>query len=193
MKDWEPPLEAWDKFLSLLDADRDKAGEKYEAIQRKLITFFECRRCLAPEQLADVSINRVIRRYFEGEVINTLMGYVYGVAKIVYLEHLAEQRNEQDMQAHLAYTRQPTEADSHSDTLSDALYVCFDGCMEELPKDDQEFIKQYYEESRRKKIDNRKSMAEGLRISQNALVLRAFHIRKRLKRCIDKCLKNNPE
>lgn len=187
MKDWEPPLEAWEKFLSFLDADHDRAGEKYEGIQRKLITFFDCRRCLAPEHLADISINRIIRRYFEGEVINTLMGYVYGVAKIVYLEYLAEQRNEQVMQEHLTYTVEPAETDSEPDNL----YVCFDSCMEELPKEDQEFIKQYYEEARRKKIDNRKLMAERLGISQNALVLRAFHIRKRLKRCIDKCLKNH--
>jgi DNA phosphorothioation-dependent restriction protein DptG len=61
--------------------------------------------------------------------------------------------------------------------------------MAELPVEDQKFIKQYYEETQRVKINNRKSMGERLGISQNALVLRAFHIRRRLKRCINKCLK----
>jgi DNA-directed RNA polymerase specialized sigma24 family protein len=113
------------------------------------------------------------------------MGYVYGVAKIINLEYLAEQRNEQSTREHLKYAGATAVEDSDLDDL----HGCFDRCMEELPAEDQEFIKQYYEETRRKKIDNRKSIAERLGISQNALVLRAFHIRKRLKRCIDKCLK----
>jgi DNA-directed RNA polymerase specialized sigma24 family protein len=137
------------------------------------------------ERLADISLNRVIRRYFEGEVISALMGYVYGVAKLVYLEYLADQKNEQAFREHLTYTATSIEVESDSDDL----YACFDACMEELPPDDRKFIKQYYEDTRRKKIDNRKSMAEMIGITQNALVLRAFHIRKRLKRCITKCLK----
>jgi DNA-directed RNA polymerase specialized sigma24 family protein len=185
MKDWEPSSEAWNKFLSFLDADPDRVGEKYENIQRRLITFFECRRCLAAERLADVSINRVIRRNFEGEVIKSLMGYVYGVAKIVYLEYLAEQGKEQAVRDHLQYVGEPAKGDFDLD----GLHVCFDRCLAELPSEDQKFIKQYYEETRRVKIDNRKSMVEQLGISQNALVLRAFHIRKRLKRCINECLK----
>lgn len=185
MKDWQPSPEAWTKFLSLLDPDQDKAGEKYEDIQRRLITFFECRRCLEAEHFADISLNRVIRRYFEGEVIKNVMGYVYGVAKMVYLEYLAEQKNEQAMQEHL----KRTEASAEGTSAPDDSLVCFDLCMAELPAEDWAFINQYYAETRRKKIDNRRLMAERLVISQNALVLRAFHIRKRLEKCISKCLK----
>lgn len=189
MKDWEPPREAWDKFLNLLDEDPNKAGDKYEEIRRKLVTFFECRRCLAAERLADVSINRVIKRYFEGEVITTLMGYVYGVAKIVRLEYLAEQRNEQDARDELTRAGEAVVEPDFGDAEPDILRACFDGCMAELEADDRAFIKRYYEESRQKKIANRRSMAEELNISQNAVVLRVFHIRQRLKKCIDKCLK----
>ncbi len=186
MKDWEPSPEAWDKFLNLLDANPDNAGRKYEDIQRKLITFFECRRCLCAERLADISINRVIRRYFEGEVLSSLMGYIYGVAKIVFLEYLAEQGKEQAVRDHLMRAGETAEEDSDADDLK----TCFEGCMVELPFEDQEFLKQYYAESRRAKIDKRKLMAERMGISQNALVLHAFHLRKRLKVCINKCLKN---
>jgi DNA-directed RNA polymerase specialized sigma24 family protein len=185
MKDWEPSPEAWNNFLNILDADPDRVGDKYENMHRKLTTFFECRRCLAAESLADTSINRVIRRHFEGEVIKNLMGYVYGVAKIVYLEYLAEQGKEQALRDHLTYVGEPVKEDFDDDDL----HVCFDRCMAELPVEDQKFIKQYYEETQRVKINNRKSMGERLGISQNALVLRAFHIRRRLKRCINKCLK----
>lgn len=188
MKDWQPSPEAWNKFLTLLDAEADRAGEKYEEIQRKLITFFECRKCLEAERLADVSINRVIRRYFEGEDIRTPMGYLYGVAKIIFLEYLAEQKQQRAGYDYLTHTGEPTSEQAEGDG-NDDLHLCFDGCMAELKDEDRKFIKQYYEELRRKKIDTRKSMAQELEISPNAVALRAFHIRERLRRCINKCLK----
>lgn len=188
MKDWQPSPEAWDKFLTLLDADVGRAGEKYKDIQRKLITFFECRKCLEAERLADVSINRVIRRYFEGEDIRNPISYLYGVAKIVFLEYLAEQRQQQEGHDYLTHTGVLTSEQDGADGDAD-LHVCFDGCMAGLQAVDQKFIKQYYEELQRKKIDTRKSMAKELGISSNAVALRAFHIRERLKKCINKCLK----
>lgn len=190
MKDWQPSPEAWNKFLTLLDADADRAGEKYEDIQRKLITFFECRRCLEAERLADLSINRVMRRHFEGEDIRNPTGYLYGVAKIVFLEYLAEQKQQQDCLDYLTHTGEPTSEQAGADGADeDDLRVCFYGCMDELQTSDQTFIKRYYEELRRKKIDTRKSMAQELGISSNAVTLRAFHIRERLRRCTNKCLK----
>lgn len=188
MKDWQPSPEAWNKFLILLDADADRAGEKYEDIQRKLITFFECRRCLEAERLADLSINRAMRRHFEGEDIRNLTGYLYGVAKIVFLEYLAEQRQQQDCLDYLTHIGEPTSEQAGADG-DDDLHICFDGCMAELQTVDRTFIKQYYEELRRQKIEIRKSMAQELGISSNAVALRAFHIRERLRRCINKCLK----
>jgi hypothetical protein len=190
MKDWEPPPEAWEKFLNLLDKDPDKAGVKYEEIRARLITFFECRRCLAAERLADISINRVIKRYFEGEVITTLMGYAFGVAKVVYLEYLAEQRNEKLVRDEFTRAGEGVVEPGIGDDEPYILQKCFDGCMAVLEADDRAFIKRYYEESRGEKIKNRKFMAGELNISQNAVVLRAYHLRQKLKRCINKCLKS---
>jgi 5S rRNA maturation endonuclease (ribonuclease M5) len=189
MKDWEPPQEAWDKFLNLLAEDPDQAGEKYEGIRRRLITYFECRHCPVAERLSDISINRVIKRYFEGEIITNLMGYVYGVARIVYLEYLAKLENDQAMRNEFIRAGEGIVEPVFGDDDSDDLDICFNECMAELPADDRAFIKRYYEESRRKKIDNRKSMVEELNKSKNAVVLKAYHIRQRLKKCINKCLK----
>jgi hypothetical protein len=189
MKDWEPPPEAWEKFLNLLDENPDKAGDQYEKIRGRLLTFFECRRCQAAERLADISINRVIKRYFEGEVITTLMGYICGVAKIVFLEYLAEQRNEKVVRDEFTRAGEGVVEPDFGGDEPDILQKCFDGCMTGLEADDRAFIKRYYEESRREKITNRKFMAEELNVSQNAVVLRAYHLRQGLKRCIAKCLK----
>jgi hypothetical protein len=115
------------------------------------------------------------------------MGYVFGVAKVVYLEYLAEQRNEKLVRNEFTRAGEAVVEQDAGDDKDDILQRCFDGCMAELDAGDRGFIKRYYEESRREKIKNRKSMAEELSISQNAVVLRAYHLRQRLKRCINKC------
>ena len=51
---------AFEQLLSVLDADRDRAGERYEVIRRKLLKFFEWRGCQRPDELADQTIDRVL-------------------------------------------------------------------------------------------------------------------------------------
>src|SRR5690349_2354142 len=53
---------AFDELLSWLAPDPDAAGQQYELIRRKLIALFRCRGCLSPEDLADETINRVIKK-----------------------------------------------------------------------------------------------------------------------------------
>ena len=57
--------EALDGLLECLSADRELAAEAYEEIRRKLITFFEFRGCLTPQDQADETIHRVARRIQE--------------------------------------------------------------------------------------------------------------------------------
>src|SRR5688572_29668095 len=86
MSDWVPTREAWDKFLSLLDANEEIAGQRYENIRKRLIVYFDCRKCRAAEDMADETIVRVIRRNYEGVHIEDPVRYSYGVARMVRLE-----------------------------------------------------------------------------------------------------------
>src|SRR5262245_4973774 len=61
-KDWELTKEDFDRFLTWLHPDREQAGQKYEEIRRRLVIIFNARRCPEAEDLADETINRVIRR-----------------------------------------------------------------------------------------------------------------------------------
>lgn len=81
-KEWVLTREAFDKLLACLDRDRERAAEKYEEIRNALITFFEHRGCLSPQEYADETINRVARRLSEGKEIyaNNAASYFYGVA-----------------------------------------------------------------------------------------------------------------
>jgi len=82
--------ESFDILLAQLDPDRERAGERYEAIRRKLVRLFEWRGCAAPEDLADETINRVARRLAEGVELRSAdpYGYFCGVAHLLYKEVL---------------------------------------------------------------------------------------------------------
>src|ERR1044072_1599961 len=78
----------FDLFLSWLQPDRKEAGKEDEKIRRKLVYFFIGRRCAEPEDLADETINRVVR--LVQEIGDTYVGerapFFYRVAGYVRLE-----------------------------------------------------------------------------------------------------------
>lgn len=186
MSNWVPTPEAWDKFLLLLDDDREVAGEKYENIRKRLIFYFECRKRHESEDLADETITRVIKRYYEGVQIDEVMRYCYGVARIVFLETLVAERRTDAVQEELIRFSTPFNPPEDSDDTQElhVLMITFDECMEELSMENRSFILSYYDDSGRAKINKRKSLTEKLGVSRNAVTLRAFQIRKKLEKCI---------
>ena len=179
-KEWQISPEAFAKFLNWLNATPDQAGEKYEDIRRRLIKIFVCRGCDCPEDLADETINRVIRKV--PEIAENYVGdpalYFCGVARYVHHEYL---REKPDLQP-------PPPADEPS--RPDEEYECLEQCMKSLPTRSRELFLQYYQEDKRAKIELRKQMAEGLGIELNALRIRACRIRAHLQACVLECLKN---
>ena len=146
---WSLTQEAFDKLLSCFASDREKAALEYEITRRKLIRFFQSRMVAAAEEHADETINRVARRINEGQHIDNLMNYFYGVARLVFLESLKERE------------RAPVPLDDAPQGLSqkapekeepDAMLICFDRCMDTLPPESRQLIIDYYQEERRAKI-----------------------------------------
>src|SRR6478672_10875246 len=81
-KSWVLTQESFDALLDWLDPHREQAGQKYEDIRRRLIKLFVCRGCPEPEDLADETINRVIKKLKEIEsgFTGDKARYFYGVA-----------------------------------------------------------------------------------------------------------------
>ena len=73
------------RLLLRLDADRDRAGEKYEDLRRKLIRYFEWNPRFPVEALADETLDRVARK-LATEEIHDLPAFVWAVAKNVRQE-----------------------------------------------------------------------------------------------------------
>jgi len=185
MSDWVPSPEAWAKFLLLLDSSEEVAGEKYEILRRKLMIFFECRKCkTAAEDLADEAITRVMRRNCEGVQIEDATRYAYGVARIVAREDHVKSRREDLTRDELLRRHGNSYMEKNDDEDRERLQQVFDKCLNELSEDNRKFILEYYENTGRKKIDNRKSLTEKLAVSRNAVTLRAFQLRKRIDKCV---------
>jgi DNA-directed RNA polymerase specialized sigma24 family protein len=185
-KKWNLTQEAFDRFLACLDQDREVAGALYLKIRSKLITYFQCRDCPFPEDYADETINRVVRK-IETEGIRDPATYVYGVARMLLLE-IAKQRSRHDAALeHLSRSEPaPEEPDDH-----DLRVECFRQCLQSLSPENREMITQYYEGERRVKIENRSRLAERLSISGAALRIRACRIRDSLEKCIARCSGRN--
>lgn len=193
-KEWVVSQDAFDALLDWLDADRDRAGRKYEAIRLRLIKIFTCRRCHDAEELADETINRVISRIVE--IASTYRGdpalYFYGVSQKVLLEYARKTRGP------LA----PVSVDSAAVPLCtpplvwaediEAEYHCLEQCLERLPAENRDLVVRYYQQEKQAKINHRKVLAAELGIAVNALRLRAHRIRLLLQRCVLDCLEQQP-
>ena len=182
--EWVLTQAAFDGFLATLDRDREKAGEKYEYIRLKLLKYFQWCGSDAPDMDADETINRVIRRIYEGQDIYNLTGYVYGVAKLVYVES-SKRRNQLralDEESYVGLSWVGGEPGM-------AKYQeCLERCLGRLSKEDREVITEYYRYKQTEKIDCRKRLAARLGISLNTLRVKMHRQRLNLEACVEKCL-----
>jgi DNA-directed RNA polymerase specialized sigma24 family protein len=180
---WDLTPKAFDQFLSLLDLDRDRAGENYETLRRNLVQLFIWRGCHDPESHADETINRVIRKIDEGEEVREVIAYAHGVARRLLLEIFKKQEREQIGIDQLPpLVAQPEEQDDETGVL------CLRRCLNRLPEESRQLIVLYYQGEKSAKIENRRRLAEGLRVTLGALRYRAFDLRQRLQGCIERCM-----
>jgi DNA-directed RNA polymerase specialized sigma24 family protein len=176
MADWSK--EDFDRLLLWLDPDRDRAGERYEKIRRKLILIFASRGGASPEEMADECINRVIKKLpeIEQQYTGSPENYFLGVVNFIVLEW---QRKERPIYI--------PSAEGASPEIEEPL-DCLDRCLDHLPASTRELVLEYYQQKQRAKIDQRAALAQRLGIAVNALRIRAHRIRKHLEKCVLECL-----
>ena len=180
---------ALNKLLKCFSANRDEAGVQYHLARRKVVRYFEWRSVGAAESCADETMDRVARRIDEGQKIDKLMAYIFGVARLVLQEVLKEQRERgtislEDVPPVWQRQKAPEVVDP------DMRQVCFDRCLEELGGESRNLILGYYEGEGRVKIDHRQELADNLKIPLNALRIRVHRIKRTLEDCITKCLQS---
>lgn len=195
-KDWEVTPEAFEKLLAWLDPDIDAAAEKYEKVRQRLLKLFKWRNCVPEEEYADITMNRVTRRifedtpvevtdpysYFHGTALNVLREYWRG-----QLKHKREDIEELDRSGHTAkHTEELLDAEAEEEARA-SRNDCMRHCLSELPADSRELIVAYHQGDNKK--ENRKSLAERLKVPINVLRIRACRIREGLQKCVSGCMK----
>jgi RNA polymerase sigma factor (sigma-70 family) len=174
---------SFERLLLSLDPDRDRAGEQYELIRRKLVKFFECRASPSPEDDADEAITRVAKRIGDGETILNLRAYFYGVARLVLLEAGREQRREMALPA---VVHEPPSVDDARE--SEARLGCLEHCLDAMPVASRELIVSYYQGDNSSRIRQRHQLAAAHDIPMNALRIRMHRLRTKLENCMGHCL-----
>ena len=183
--EWALTGEAFARFLACLDSDAGRAGEKYETIRQKLVKYFDWRGAHFPDECADETINRIIRKLDSGEVLRQIETYCLGVARMVFLETLKQPgRLRVGLEdAPNLVAPGPEEEDEENERQR-----CFYSCLRELTPESRQLVLRYYQDDRREKIDHRQLIADQLGIPLNALRSRVQRIRDRLERCTEQCL-----
>ncbi|MBX7170006.1 MAG: hypothetical protein K1X72_03540 [Pyrinomonadaceae bacterium] len=173
----ELTAERFAKFLAWLSPNADKAGEEYERLRFRLITFFAGRNCRFPEELADETINRVCLKIGDASIENKL-AFCYGVAKNVFLESLRKEKdflNVEELQIAVA------------EKVPDITNDCLESCLGELSIENRTLILDYFSENKSAKITLREKLSETLSLSKTALRMRVLRIKQTLRICLEKC------
>ncbi len=180
---WQLTAETLEQLLEFLDADRDAAARKYEALRSRLIRLFVWRGCGSPEERTDETLDRMARKLKEGVTIQTeAFSYAAGIAYRIFQETLRhDQRQRRALQEMAEVPPPPPEED-------DGRLGCLDECLDALARRDRDLIMGFYRGERGVRIARRKSLAGDLGISVNALRIRAYRLRARLETCVRPCL-----
>lgn len=176
-------------LLNRLDADVEKAAEKYEDLRLRLVNYFVWS-CGCPESradgLADQTLDRVALKLEQNTNIENLRAYSLATARFIWLEHGRKVREESWGDEEPEIPVAPPEREERDDR-----YLCLDACLGEAIKSesDRRLILDYYDaaESEKNK-DHRKKLAQKLGLDVGALKVRACRLRKRLERCIRECV-----
>jgi DNA-directed RNA polymerase specialized sigma24 family protein len=178
----------FDKFLELLDANRETAGVKYEALRVRLIKFFEWRGCETAEELADTVFDRIQRKIAEGERIQNINAYSVGVAQFVFKENLRNPARQSESLEENPNVQNFAEKSGTPDDRSENLrFDCLEKCLSAMDLETRKLLIAYHDADDRTMIPARRRIAESLEISLNTLRIRVCRLKSKLENCVLDC------
>lgn len=183
--EWTLTQEVFDRLLRWLDEDADAAARKYEQTRRSLLKFFECRRCVSPEEQVDRVFDRVARRLSEGIDVYAANPFLYfhGVALNVFHEYLRKQRPPLEVPL-----PQPEDSARMHQRLE-----CMERCLDGLPLEMRRMMIEYCTVDKASKRRIREALADRLGMTINTLRIRVHRVREQLERCVTTCLNRHAE
>jgi len=181
---------AFDDFLLMLHADPTRASQEYESIRRKLTSYFRWNHCRDAEDLADETIDRVIRRAQELKVGN-VHAYINGVARNVLLEarrHNTRVTFDNTVDAPVGDVSNEEEEQEQERQLELRMH-CLKQCLDSLPPVERRLLLDYGPPQ--KCLETRKELAESLGITLANLRVQVFRARRKLRILVAECLQRH--
>lgn len=178
-------------LLERLDPNRDRAGEIYEALRRKLMKYFVWNNCYPSDDLADETLDRVAKKLKEVEDVGQ---FAFGVARMIRLEAYDRMKRMQQPPEDSCSDNDPSPVEEFSETAMvnkidmEKRRACLAKCFSRLSVEERGWVQEYYGAEERSEADHRQKMAEKLGLSAGALRTRMNRLRDRLEECIKVCI-----
>jgi DNA-directed RNA polymerase specialized sigma24 family protein len=199
MENWNLTEEDFNFFLNWLSPEPQEAGRKFEALRRRLITFFDVRCCSDAEGLADQTIDRVMRKLpslsadllssFASETTslkNPQAAYCYRFAHYVHLEYLKKLASEGGELDENHYAAVSADETKRKELRAD----CLDRCLKTLPPQKRRLLMLYFEKEKQAKVEHHQWLAGHFGYSINALRLQIHRLTHKMHDCISACQAN---
>jgi DNA-directed RNA polymerase specialized sigma24 family protein len=175
-----------------LDDGIESGGETYIEMRRRLVAYFDRRNRPFADDLADETFNRISKTLEQSVPIAVTppARYCYVVARFVLLEDIRRSRRYipvDESRDLLPFAPRAAAGAEDRDSMKEQRLECLDRCLDQLKPDQRELAIEYYRDAKRQRIERRRALAERLRITMNALGVRACRIRNALETCVDAC------
>jgi DNA-directed RNA polymerase specialized sigma24 family protein len=178
--------ERFHRFLAWIAPDAETAAERYVEMRARLSRLFEWRGCDRPDELADMTLDRVMRKldHVAHGYVGEPAAYVHGVAKKIYLEYARARRKERlrlVSNAEMALLRATPPRNTENDPEEER-HALLERGLDALDSEERELILSYYRgEDPATKIAGRDRLARDSGVSRMALRKRTQRIRTRLR------------
>lgn len=175
----------FEMLLEWLNEDREIAGQKYELIRFKLKKFFYARGCTHAEELADETIDRVIKKIdvLQKNYCGKPILYFNGVAKNVFFEY-TRKKNEKELPQNL------TDHSQFDNKQLENLYFCLTKSLNQIPLEQRRFILEYYSGEKKDKMQRCQQISRDKNITYPAMRVQAYRIRNKLQKVFQKNFNN---
>jgi DNA-directed RNA polymerase specialized sigma24 family protein len=172
------------RLLSWLHSDRDQAAAKLADIRHRLTMVLASRGCHDPDEIVDITIDRVARKVheiastFEGEPAH----FFLAVARNVRRE-LARRPGVLPLTVVPASWNAPG-----PDDLREPALACLDRCLARLSPEDRGLLLDYHRGERGDRIRHRETLAHQVDTTLNALRIRIHRLSRGVRDCCVRCL-----
>jgi DNA-directed RNA polymerase specialized sigma24 family protein len=166
------------KLLDTLSTDQSEAARAYSNLRQSLVRFFHIKGDSAPDEAADIVLDRVAEKLVNRTSIDDLTKYSFTVAKFVFFERLRAAEKEKRA-AQEFYFRNDGRRDGGDDLRP------FRECFESLAAEDRSVLEMYFADLPADQLyESRQRLAGTHEGSINYLRIRVFRLRKRLEKCV---------